>query len=45
VRHCAQNVAPAVEFCFDSGQVMLIGIGVLLMCLFSMAIGAGMRKR
>lgn len=42
---CAQNVAPAVKFCFDSGQVMLIGIAVLVLFLFGMSIGAGWRKK
>jgi hypothetical protein len=47
VNLCAQgtSVAPAVKFCFDSGQIMLLGIAVLILCLFCMAVGAGMRKK
>lgn len=44
---CAQgtNVAPAIKFCFDSGQMMVLGIIILILCLFCMAVGAGMRKK
>lgn len=44
---CAQgtNVAPGFMICLDSGQVILIAIAIVLMCLFSMAVGAGMRKK
>lgn len=42
---CAQSVAPAVKFCFDSGQMILLLVGMILFGLFCMAVGAGMRKK
>jgi hypothetical protein len=34
-----------VKFCFDSGQVILLVVALVIFGLFCMAVGAGMRKR
>lgn len=44
---CAQgtSVAPPVQFCFSSGTVMVLVVLIVILCLFCMAVGAGMRKK
>lgn len=44
---CAQGTStgPAVEFCFSSGTMMVLGVLILIFGLFCMAVGAGMRKK